>query len=426
MIRLSGAATREVLASVLSGVPRPFDRACFASRLRPGSPLGLPLRLPVLVCTYRAPASYTGEDSAEILMPGNPDLIARVLELLTAHEGVRPAGPGEFSARAYLNDKLTLEQADGVAAVIAAQTREQLAAAAALMAGRTPYRAWAEELATLLALVEAGIDFTDQEDVVPIAPAALAARLRRLAAAMEDLLGGAGAREASGSLPRAVLAGAPNAGKSTLFNALLGRDRAVVSPVAGTTRDALEEELDLSVELPGGGSVLLVDLAGLESAVAGAAAVMAQAAACEAIAGAQVVVHCDPTGRFEPLGTVKPVIRVRTKADLPGSPDGGGAISVCALDGWNLAVLRRAIADAACVDGGASAVLPRHRRAVETTRAALRSALGAFGAEDRRLADPELVAGALRLGLDALGELVGRVSPDDVIGRIFATFCVGK
>ena len=440
IVRLSGAATQEVLASVLAmDRGRPFDRGCFRSRLR----LGDRLELPVLVSVFRGRASYTGQDSAEILLPGNPALVERVLSRLTEREGVRPAGPGEFSARAYLNDKLTLEQAEGVAAVIAAESREQLAAANELLAGRTPYRRWADELTTLLALVEAGIDFTDQEDVVPIAPAELARRIRVLRSEIDVHLGGEGAAESAGHMARVVLAGEPNTGKSTLFNALLGRERAVVSPLAGTTRDVLEEELDLSRDLPGAGPVLLADLAGLDASVGSAAGCEAQAAAREAIARADVVVQCDPAGRFEALaGARKPVIRVRTKADLlrrgkeearpdaalPGKESAPSPIAVCALDGWNVRVLRRAIADAACGSRGTglSAVLPRHRRALAATGAGLSGALRACAADRDRLAEPELVAGSLREALDALGELVGRISPDDVIGRVFATFCVGK
>lgn len=429
MIRLSGPATREVLALLLDGPPRPFDRGCAAARLRLGG-----ATLPILLVTYRAPASYTGEDAAEILLPGNPTLVERILTILNSLDGVRLAAPGEFTARAYLNDRLTLDQAEGVAATIAAESREQLDAAGALLAGRTgaQYRQWADELATLLALVEAGIDFTDQEDVVPIPARDLAARLAALDQQIAAFLGAEAGRETAATLPRVVLAGAPNAGKSTLFNALLGRRRAVVSPVAGTTRDVLEEELDLSADAPGCGAVLLTDLAGLDAGAVSGLDAAAQARARESLQAADVVVHCDPSGRFAPLD-VSPaatVIRVRTKADLPAAATGAdpGAIAICALDGWNLPILRRAIADVAwgAASGGLASLIPRHRRALDETRRGLRDALEALHGDDDAITEPALVASSLRAALDALGELVGRITPDEVIGRIFATFCVGK
>ncbi len=428
MVRLSGSGTREVLASVLSDRPPQFERGCFRSRFK----LDDRRALPVLAAVFRAPASYTGEDSAEILFAGNPGLAERILARLAACEGVRLAGPGEFSARAYLNERLSLEQAEGVAAVIAAQNGEQLAAATELLEGSTgrEYRHWADELTTLLALVEAGIDFTDQEDVVPIAPGELARRIGALMHEMGRRVGGPGAAASDGHLPRVVLVGRPNAGKSTLFNAMLGRERAVVSSIAGTTRDVLEEELDLSGVLPGAGSVMLVDVAGLDDAVSPGIGADAQAAALGAAAKADVVVHCDPDGRFAEISGVaaKPVIRVRTKADLPAARPDDGDVAVCALDGWHLGVLGRAIADASCGSrgDGLSAVLPRHRRALLRAGESLRDAAEAFAAADHRLGEPELVAGALRQALDAMEELVGRISPDDVIGRVFATFCVGK
>lgn len=411
LIRISGPDTFKLLAR-LRGDPPVTGPTSASFRLTET------LSLPILLIGARAPRSYTGEDAAEILLPGNPALVDRVLARLTSVSGVRLATPGEFTARAYLNGKLSLDQAEGVAATIAAQNENQLAAARELLSGSAGrrYRAWAEEAATLLALVEAGIDFSDQEDVVAIAPAELTSRLQALIEAIESHVGRRAGAESRSALPLVVLVGEPNAGKSTLFNALLKRTRSVVSPRAGTTRDVIEEELDLSRDLPGAGTVTLADMAGLETSVCGIGA-MAREHALRAIATADVVLHCDPTGLFPALTTKTVVIRVRTKADQPGR---GGDIPVCALDGWNLPVLRRTIADAACagtVEAGA-AVLPRHARALSEAADCLGDAMTA--------GSPELVAGSLRSALDALGEITGRISPDEVIGRIFSTFCIGK
>ena len=325
-----------------------------------------------------------------------------------------------------------------MAATIAATTGEQLEAARSLLEGRTggEYRRWADELTTLLALVESGIDFTDQEDVVPIAPGDLLGRIERLRGQIAAHVGGVGGRESGDALARVALVGRPNAGKSTLFNALLGRRRAVTSPAAGTTRDVLAEELELGREVPGAGAVLLEDLAGLEEVgrgkSEGGSGEAAQDAARRAALGADVLVWCDPSGRFdgEPLGIENAragVIRVRTFADQPHGVATREDLAVCALDGWHLGTLRRAIADAATGSraAGVAALLPRHRRAMGEAAGWLGQAGASVGA-GARLANPELTATALRSALDALGELVGEISPDDVLGRVFATFCVGK
>lgn len=426
IVRISGHGAHEVLRRVL--VDPPASRGAHVGVMRLGE-----WRLPVPVVRYDAPGSYTGEDAAEILLPGNPMLVQRVLEVLCALEGVGLAGPGEFTARAFLNGKLSLDQAEGVAQAIAARTDAELATARELLAGRAGarHRAWAEELTSILALVEAGIDFTDQEDVVAISAGELRDRALGLREEIGAYLGAEAGREAVEALPRVALVGEPSAGKSTLFNALLGLQRALVHESPGTTRDVLEEELDLSNDLPGAGTVRLMDLPGLDAAPATPIGVESQRLAREALRTADVLVHCDPSGRFGPIAVRdgQRVVRVRTKADLAGAAvlagvEVGGeevGISVCGLDGWGVRVLRRAIAESACagVEDGAGALVPRHRRA-------LREAYTRLKAAARDAESAELAAESLRAALDSLGELTGRLSPDDIIGRIFATFCVGK
>lgn len=391
--------------------------------------------LPVLALLFPAPNSYTGQDAFELQIPGNPHLVERLCADLITRSKLRAAEPGEFTARAYLNNKLTLDQAEGVAATIAAQTDDQLRAASDLLAGRTgvEYRRWADELATLLALTEAGIDFTDQDDVIAIAPADLRSRLSTLRDHLATHLGDAAAsRTPTDPLPSAVLVGAPNAGKSTLFNALLGRRRAAVSDQAGTTRDVLAEPLDLSREVPGAAAINLCDLPGLDPSASGVIDTAAQHAATAAITAADVILWCDPQSLFDTnparpqLPSTASILRVRTKADQPTPRAAPAAIQVCALDGYNLAVLRRAIADQAFAARAASlaALLPRHRRAITQTLEHLDAARTLIPTTGP--APAELVALRLRTALDHLGELIGQISPDDIIGRVFATFCVGK
>jgi len=397
--------------------------------------------IPCLVLWFNDPHSYTGEDVVEILVVGNPTIQERILNQLLSIPAVRRAEPGEFSTRAYLNDKLTLAQAEGIALRIAAVGDQALDAATKLLDGSQGHQcqAWANQLALLLALVESGVDFTDQDDVIPIAPNDLLERLNTLNTQLIDEVG-----NASGSLihtlaPSAVLCGQPNAGKSALFNALLGNQRAVVSDQAGTTRDAIAESLNLESEIPGAGTVQLIDLAGLNDQAIDTIDTIdtidatAQARAREHINAADVILWCDPTGRFtdhEGLATLqKPIIRIRTKADLiTNLANSPSTISVCALDGHRIGTLKRALADAITdrTTLGAGAFVPRHRRAIAQAITGINQSIQWIDPEARALNAPELVANGLRDALDALGELTGHITPDDVLGRVFATFCVGK
>jgi tRNA modification GTPase len=218
-----------------------------------------------------------------------------------------------------------------------------------------------------------------------------------------------------------ALVGPPNAGKSTLFNALLGRVRAVATPVAGTTRDVLAEPL--TIQRAGGEvEIELLDLPGLDAAASGLDA-LGQKAAMAALTDAQVVLHCCERGAFGPLPAEASralVVRVRTKADRPGDVE-GAEVAVCALTGGGLDGLRELIARAV-THGDARApsgtVVARHARA-------LRSAARSLASVDAQ-GPAEVAAHHLRTALDALGEVSGAVTPDDVIGLVFARFCVGK
>ncbi|HLO39462.1 MAG TPA: GTPase [Phycisphaerales bacterium] len=442
IIRAAGPRAFELL-DLVCAAPTPRSRGAHAGVLKIRNVASeIPHLLPVIILIYRSPRTYTGEEAFELLLPSNPVLLDRVLQtLLNTPHAARLATPGEFTARAYLSGRLTLEQAEGIAATIAAENQAQFDAARRLMNGTqgAEYRDWADEILNLLALVEAGIDFTDQEDVVAIEPGELNRRIDVLERKIAATLAKIGGEASSSSHPQVVLVGPPSAGKSTLLNALLGIERAVTDAAPGTTRDVLRESLDLSREIPGAGTVWLVDLPGLDAhdqLVASARA--AQAAARAAIQAADAVLYCDPSGRFAPGPEIPagvPTIRVRTKADLPfeGAAESQG-VAVCALDRWNLPVLRRAIADAAMSSarGHEMLLLPRHHRALAEASRLLgqcRELLQGDLREPSRarsLGDPTVIAELLRGAAEALGDITGRVAPDDVLGRIFATFCVGK
>lgn len=418
IVRMSGGATRAALEACCVGLTLPPGRASVRTTLGIGAPL------PVLLLWFPSPRSYSGEESAEVLCVGGEHVPGRVVRaLLSAHEAVRLAEPGEFTARAFLNGRLSVEESEGVQALIGARSDEERLSAQRLVSGETGgvYRSLADDLSATLALVEAGIDFVEEEDVVAISEDDRRARVGAMLGVIDGLLGGAPACEARSGRAMVVIAGAPSAGKSTLFNRLLGRERAVVDEAPGTTRDRLVERCTPD----GRADVDLCDVAGLDEALAGrsVADAGAQERARAALGEADVVVWCDPAGSFEgggldlrPWTTGATLLRVRTKGDLAREREHAG-LSVCALDGAGIDALQRAIADT-CAESGGGAAVARHAHALRETRSAL--------AESQELTEAEEVAGTLRLALDALAPIAGRVHPDDVIGRIFATFCVGK
>ena len=446
LIRLSGPATGEALARILERVPG-LARALMPVRLRRPA-------IPGLLARFTAPQSYTGEDAAELQLPGNAALLDRVLHnIIDSLPGVRLAEPGEFTFRAYTAGKLDLTQAEGIAATISATCDSQLRAATLLREGRLGGVAASlvDDLGNALALVEAGIDFTDQEDVVPIPPGSLLERIDGLLAELDGVLHRSRSWGAIQAPPRVVLVGAPSAGKSTLFNALLGHERAVIDASPGTTRDALAEPLRLQTPT-GEAEVMLVDLAGLDDALlptpGRAAAALpdrhAQQAARDAIRSADLILQIHEKGSrnlFYDLPDSAAVLYIQTKTDTPPSPrlcesppwDQPGAIHVSAHTGQGLDTLRAAIADklgnlAVSITGDMLALQPRHESALRLARAQLTQTrdLLAPSAAATALPDIELLATTMRSALDTLAALGGRLTPDEVIGRVFATFCVGK
>jgi len=444
IVRLSGDDLTELIAETLcdhAGLQAVFSRGCRAARLR----LSNALTLPVIAIIAPGPRSYTGEDVLELQCPGHPVLLERIVDHLIAEGArlglsVRRAEGGEFTARAFFHGRIGLTEAEGVAATIAARSDAELRAASMLRGGTLGRLAHelADELATALALVEAGIDFTDEEDVVAIAPDDLHDRLTVLRNRLTQTLDRSVGMEQLEAIPWVVLAGPTNAGKSTLFNALLGRDRAVVSDVAGTTRDVLMEPL--SIDISGQKhEVMLVDLAGADDDPSTINRLMQQHAA-SARSRAELVLHCLPPGATVPKNRSDETLLIRTKIDSYASMQAADRIipdecdlAVSALRGDGLAALRSLITDrladrAVAMSGDLLALGPRHEAAMRDAADHLREAITLIEPirHARHLYDPELIASAMRAALNDLASLAGDITPDDVLGRIFSTFCVGK
>lgn len=383
--------------------------------LRPGLPAALTL--------WPGPRTYTGQPLAEVHTVGSPPL----LQLLLAdclRRGARPAAPGEFTLRAFLSGRIDLTRAEAVLGVIDARSPAQLQAALGQLAGglASPIAALRDRLLDVLAHLEANLDFVDEPDVDPVGRPGLAESLARAAAetaALADRLRG---RDRPGGRPKVVLVGPPNVGKSRLFNALLGHDRALVSPRAGTTRDYLAAPCDCD-----GLTVDLIDTAG-QAPASSAVEARAQALGDDQATAADLLLVCGPTADL-PLAQPadRPRLRVQTKCDLPASaPPPAGAIATSAETGEGLGALRRAIADA-LREQPSEGDLPtttgaRCRERLSRAAEALDSAAEALavGVGD------ELVAVDLRQAVDDLGKAVGAVVTDDVLDRIFRRFCIGK
>lgn len=426
VIRLSGTGAFEVAARVIEGFRREPPRTARLATFR--SAAGEPLDRG-LYTTFPAPASYTGEDLVELSCHGGLLAPARLLTAL--HDaGCRPAAPGEFTRRAVLNGKLDLVQAEAVGDLIDAVAPAQARAALRQLDGGLSRRL--ADLRSALVGAEAllgyDIDFPGEDDG-PVPPARVASELEALAGMLEALLATAPSVERLREGALLVLAGRPNAGKSSLFNALLGADRALVTEIPGTTRDAVEAPTDFL-----GWPVRLVDTAGLWVA-ADRIDRMGVEMSRRWLGAADLVLLCVESGRTigedeRAIAAERPALLVRTKSDL--GRDGERhepALAVSAVTGAGLGELRRAVASRVFADRIALADLEpvltreRHRTALTRARDSLAGALeqvrGSGG-------DAVLVAHHLRRATEALDELIGTVDVEEVLDRVFATFCVGK
>ncbi|GGE28789.1 tRNA modification GTPase MnmE [Agaricicola taiwanensis] len=367
---------------------------------------------------FRAPASFTGEDVAELHVHGGHAVIDGVLKALGRQPGLRPADPGEFSRRAFLNGKLDLSEAEALADLIDAETVMQRRQALRGMdqgIGRLAEE-WRDRLIDVRALAEATIDFIDEGDVpdevMDDIREGLGALRHELASTLDD--GQRGERLRDGFA--VVIAGPPNAGKSTLLNLLAKREAAIVSAYAGTTRDAIDVHLDLE-----GYPVLLTDTAGIRTSDDPVEREGINRAVTRA-RHADLVLWLSEDGAEPDIGADVPVWRIRTKADGGRETNDQELVAVSAVTGLGInELIARLVAEAAeqlSAGTGPAITRARHRYALE----------GALAAVDRSLSHPavELLAEELRIASHELGRISGHTDPEHVLDAIFSRFCIGK
>lgn len=425
VIRISGEAASQALIALAGSLPQP-RKAALRRLKRPADGTVLD---EALVLFFPAPRSETGEDLVELHTHGGRAVVAAVLSELGKLEEFRLAEPGEFARRAFENGKLDLVGIEGLADLINAETEAQRVQAVRQAAGEQSrlYEDWRRVLLQASAFAEASLDFADEADVAAGSYAMAISTAAGLAAQIEAHLADGHRGEILREGFRVVLAGPPNAGKSSLLNALARRDVAIVSPEAGTTRDALEVRLDL-----GGYPVIVTDTAGFR-APEGAIEAEGIRRSLGHIKRAQLVLWLVEStgGPAEPPEDVRalgaPIQPVISKGDLVCRPVPGLApttLRVSAQSGRGLPDLIRTIAEAATQVLAASPATiitrERHRLMLED----LSAALAAFVASDR--SRPELGAEELRHAARALGRLTGRIDAEEVLGAIFGSFCIGK
>jgi len=428
VLRLSGpqalAIAGEIFRSRAPVAELPSRQQQFGRILHAGEVLD-----EVLISVHRAPASYTGEDLVEIQCHGGILITRRILDLLLAL-GARSADPGEFTRRAFLNGKMDLTQAEAVMDLIRAQTQLALRAATEQLEGRLGRHILAlrDALLSILAHVEAHIDFPDEE-IDPATGAALLARVDSIRADVARLLRTADQGRILREGLRTVIFGEPNSGKSSLLNRLLGYERAIVSHLPGTTRDTLEEVVNLR-----GIPVRLTDTAGvrpstdlLENAgIERTRHVLSRAELILQVADASLPPSSSPDLPPPPART----LLVLNKCDLPVHPawqDHPSAIRISCKTGAGFDALTQAIFDAAMHGAGTPddytiAINARHQACLNSASAYLDAARTAI----KQSLSPEFIAIELRAAMNAIADVAGRLDAEDLLGEIFSTFCIGK
>ncbi|MBZ9850992.1 tRNA uridine-5-carboxymethylaminomethyl(34) synthesis GTPase MnmE [Mesorhizobium sp. CA14] len=415
VIRISGPATRFVVETIAGPIKDRFTnlrtlRAADGSTIDHG-----------LVLFFPGPGSFTGEDVAEFQVHGSRAVSAKMLETITGFEGVRHAEPGEFTRRAFLNGKLDLVETEALADLVNAETEAQrrFALRSAEGAQSELYSNWRRRLIHARAMIEAEIDFADEEDVPGSVSDAVWSDVLAMIGEIEAHIEGFKAAEIIRDGFEVVIIGAPNAGKSSLFNALARREAAIVTDEPGTTRDLLEVVMDLN-----GLKVRLVDTAGLREAAGKVESIGIERARAKADV-ADLVLLLEDMADPAPVGGIPggaSLLRIGTKSDIAETHSGAYDLVVSSRDGTGLDRLLNEIgARAAAAVGEAADVLPSRLRHVELLKEAMDFLRAALSGQSQ-----ELRAEELRLAAERLGRIVGAVDVEDLLDVIFSQFCIGK
>ena len=427
VVRLSGPQAADILAALF--VPNAKVESLESHRLYPGrvtDPDSGDAVDEVMAALMRGPHSYTGEDVAEIQAHGSPLILSRIVALAMS-AGARQARPGEFTERAYLNGRIDLAQAEAVADLIAARTDRARRQALEVLRGTLSEKIGelGQSLRRALAHVEVEIDFVEEDAGAPGLEAA-AAEIERVRKALEELMIGYRTGRLLREGARVALVGAPNAGKSSLFNALLSEDRAIVHGEPGTTRDRLEEWCEIE-----GFPVRLVDTAGLREAggVEGVGVALSRKAIEEADLLLLLVDASMPLceeSRAIIAARDPRLIVVSNKMDLHGAaPVEGSDVAISVATGEGLAELRALLASRLShEDEGERVLLTRERHRASVGAAA--DHLTRAAALLREQQAPELSSIELRAALEDLAEIAGETTSDEILGLIFGEFCIGK
>ena len=425
IVRISGGDAERIACAMLGCLPEPRNATHAKFRNAAGEQLDTGLAL-----YFPAPASYTGESVLELHGHGGPVVMSMLVDA-AVELGARLAEPGEFTRRAFINDKLDLAQAEAIADLISSGTAQAARAALRSLSGAfsAAVDALAEQLLQLRMHVEAAIDFPEEE-VDFLSDDELLMRLDRCRGSFDELMKQAKIGRVLRDGYRVVIVGKPNAGKSSLLNRLSGEEAAIVTEVAGTTRDVLREQINID-----GLAVELVDTAGLRDnpdriEKEGIRRAREALKSADAVLWIQDATETDDKGIDEDVPDGAAVTVVRNKVDLtdckPGAiRDDPSVINLSAKTGAGIDALHERLRRLAGYKNlGEGAFTARRRHIDALNRAARHFSAGCKALEEARAG--ELLAEELRLAQEALGSITGAVSSDDLLGRIFADFCIGK